>query len=136
MKTNQPPKRQRRVYPDVAALEDRGHFLIFAPRAEEVHRQAATWFWDQEVFDFIAQQLHLMENHSLRSYWMASELKEAGMDWKASILSRCVSGAALEVAKLKANPSFGSEKERAEAFVKSGWGCRGTYYNRHFRKLA
>src|SRR5690242_4326817 len=62
---------------DVAALEDRGHFLYFDPLSVEVHRQAGTWFWDQEIFDFIAQQLHLMESHSLRTYWRAAELKKA-----------------------------------------------------------
>jgi hypothetical protein len=30
---------------DVAALEDRGHVLLFEPTALEVHRQAASWFW-------------------------------------------------------------------------------------------
>src|SRR6516164_5156610 len=45
---------------DVAALEDRGHVLVFAPTALAVHRQAAAWFWDQEIFDFVAAQLHLL----------------------------------------------------------------------------
>src|SRR5215831_1206658 len=36
---------------DVAALEDRGHVLVFEPAALEVHRQAAGWFWDQAIFD-------------------------------------------------------------------------------------
>jgi hypothetical protein len=39
---------------DVAALEDRSHLLFFEPATIEVHRQAAGWFWDQEVFDFVA----------------------------------------------------------------------------------
>src|SRR5262249_60807068 len=34
---------------DVAALEDRGHVLFFEPAPLEVHRQAAGWFWDQEI---------------------------------------------------------------------------------------
>ena len=45
---------------DVAALEDRGHVLVFEPAALEVHRQAAGWFWDQQIFDFVAAQLHSM----------------------------------------------------------------------------
>jgi hypothetical protein len=45
---------------DVAALEDRGHVLVFEPTALEVHRQAAGWFWDQQIFDFVAAQLHSM----------------------------------------------------------------------------
>jgi hypothetical protein len=41
---------------------------------------------------------------------------------------------ALQVAKLKANPSFASDQERARAFVAAGWGCRATFYN-HAKKL-
>src|SRR5713226_4022568 len=44
----------RTLNADVAALEDRGHLLLFEPTPLEVHRQAARWFWDQEVFDFVA----------------------------------------------------------------------------------
>jgi hypothetical protein len=56
---------------DVAALEDRGHVLFFEPTALEVHRQAAGWFWDQEIFDFVAARLHLIDRHSLRTYRQA-----------------------------------------------------------------
>jgi len=74
---------------DVAALEDRGHVLFFEPTALEVHRQAAGWFWDQEIFDFVAGQLHLIVQHSLRTYGQAWELKRAGLDWRRAVLSRC-----------------------------------------------
>ncbi len=119
---------------DVAALEDRGHLLLFEPAPLEVHRQAARWFWDQEIFDFVADHLHLMAQHSLRTYRHAWELKQAGLDWRQGVLCRCLTGAALEVAKLKANPAFGSELERVRTFVQSGAGCRATYF-RHARML-
>src|SRR5262249_50018689 len=119
---------------DVAALEDRGHLLLFEPAPWEVHRQAARWFWDQEIFDFVADHLHLIAQHSLRTYRHASELKQAGLDWRPSVLCRCLTGVALEVAKLKANPAFTSEAERVRAFVQSGTGCRATYF-RHAQKL-
>ena len=32
---------------NVAAVQDRGHVLIFEPTALEVHQQVARWFWDQ-----------------------------------------------------------------------------------------
>ena len=114
---------------DVAALEDRGHCLHFAPSAGEVHRQAAGWFWDQDVFDFVAAHLHMTNQHSLRTYILAWELKKAGLDWRQGVLSRCLTGAALEVAKLKSNPSFASEEQRVRAFVAAGHGCRATYFN-------
>jgi hypothetical protein len=119
---------------DVAALQDRGHCLHFAPSALEVHREAARWFWDQEVFDFVSAYLPWLKQHSLRSYVLAWELKQAGLDWRQAILSRCLSGVALQVAKLKADSSFASDQERARAFVAAGLGCRATYYN-HAKQL-
>src|SRR5216684_4950414 len=119
---------------DVAALEDRGHLLLFEPTPLEVHRQAARWFWGQEIFDFIADHLHLMAQHSLRTYCHAWELKQAGLDWRQGVLCRCLKGVALAVAKLKANPNFASEAERIRAFVRSGAGCRASYF-RHAKKL-
>ena len=119
---------------DVAALEDRGHVLFFEPTALEVHRQAALWYWDQEIFDFVAGHLHLIAQHSLRTYRQASELKQAGLDWRRAVLSRCLSGPALVVARLLADPSFPSEAARVRAFIDGGGGCRATYFY-HARKL-
>ncbi len=124
----------RTLNADVAALEDRGHLLLFEPAPVEVHRQASRWFWDQEIFDFIAGHLHLMAQHSLRTYSHAWELKQAGLDWRQGVLCRCLTGVALAVAKLKANPDFASEAQRVRAFVRSGAGCRATYF-RHAQKL-
>ena len=119
---------------DVAALEDRGHLLLFEPAPLEIHLQAARWFWDAEIFDFVAEHLHLYAQHSLRTYRQAWELKQAGLDWRQGVLSRCLKGTALEVAKLKANRTFASEAERVRAFVQSGAGCRASYF-RHAKKL-
>src|SRR5712692_7708211 len=119
---------------DVAALEDRGHLLLFEPTPLEVHRQAARWFWDTEIFDFVAAHLHLIAQHSLRTYRHAWELKQAGLDWRQGVLCRCLQGAALEVAKLKANRAYASEAERVQAFIQAGAGCRATYFH-HAKKL-
>ena len=119
---------------DVAALEDRGHMLVFEPTALEVHRQAASWFWDQQIFDFVAAQLHSMAQHSLRTYRQAHELKQAGLDWRRTVLNRCLTGPALLVARLKADRTFSSEAARVRAFVAAGGGCRATYFH-HARKL-
>jgi hypothetical protein len=119
---------------DVAALEDRGHVLVFEPTALEVHRQAAGWFWDQEIFDFIAGRLHLLAPHSLRIYPQAWELKQSGLDWRRAVLSRCLTGPALLVAQLKADGSFPNEAARVRAFRAAGGGCRATYFQ-HARKL-
>jgi hypothetical protein len=119
---------------DVAALEDRGHVLFFEPTAFEVHRQAAGWFWDQEIFDFVAGRLHLIGQHSLRTYGQAWELKQARLDWRRAVMSRCLMGPALLVARLQADATFASEAARVRAFIAAGGGCRATYYH-HARKL-
>jgi len=119
---------------DVAALEDRGHVLLFEPTPWEVHRQAAGWFWDQEVFDFVAGHLHLIAGHSLRTYQQAAELKQAGLDWRQAVLHRFLTGPALAVARLKADQTFTSEAARMQVFVQWGAGCRASYF-RHARKL-
>jgi hypothetical protein len=46
---------------------------VFEPTALEVHRQAAGWYWDQEIFDFIACRLQLIAQHSLHMYMQAWE---------------------------------------------------------------
>lgn len=119
---------------DVAALEDRGHAAYFDPPPLEVHLNAAQWFWDQEIFDFVGSHLGLIGQHSLRAYQLAYEQKLAGLDWKRGVLARCLTGAALEVARLKADPSFATEEDRAAAFVAAGHGCRATFFN-HAKKL-
>ena len=65
----------------------------------------------------------------MRHYVAASELKRAGMDWRSLVLSRCLSGGALLVAQLKANPNYLSEAERVRAFIAKGAGSRSTYFN-------
>src|SRR5262249_38426799 len=115
-------------------LEDRGHLLLFEPTVLEIHRQAGAWFWDQEIFDFVARHLHLMRQHSLRIYYQAWELKRAGLDWQQAVLCRHLTGPALVVARLKAARRFASEAARVRAFVQSGAGCRASYF-RHAKGL-
>ena len=114
----------------VTALEDRGQVVVFQPTPLEVHVRAANWFWDQVVFDFIGQHLHLISEPSMRDYFKAWELKEASLDWKAPLFQRWgVAAAKLLVARLKADPSFPSEEARVKAFRSAGGGSRATYFN-------
>jgi hypothetical protein len=118
----------------VTALEDRGHLLHFEPSVLEVHTRTASWFWDQDIFDWIGAHLHLIHRPSMRIYRAAWELKEAGMDWRGQLLERWLKGARLLVARLMADPSFATEEDRVKAFVEQGGGCRATYFN-HARRL-
>src|SRR5262249_38927200 len=61
-------------------------------------------------------------------------VEEGRLAWRQAVLSRCLTGMLLEVAKLKANLSFASEEERVRPFVAAGLGCRATFFN-HAKKL-
>src|SRR4029078_3200618 len=66
---------------NVAALQDRGHVVLFGPTAAEVHAQAGKWFDDREIYEWFAANLHRIREPSMRHYVRAKELKAAGMDW-------------------------------------------------------
>ena len=91
---------------NVSAVEDRGHLLVFEPTALEVHLRTATWFWDQEVFDWIGTHLHLIERPSMRLYYAAWEQKQAGLEWRENLLARWLSGPRLLAAQLRADPTL------------------------------
>ena len=84
----------RTLNANVAALEDRGHVLAFEPAALEVRLRTATWFWDQEVFDWIGAHLHLITRPSMRHYHAAWEQKQAGLEWRENMLARQRTGRA------------------------------------------
>jgi hypothetical protein len=60
---------------------------------------------------------------------LAWQRKVAGLDWKKFVLSQCVTGKLMEVPRLKGDPSYATEEQRAQAFVSAGLGCRVTYFN-------
>jgi hypothetical protein len=113
----------------VAALQDRGHVLVFQPSAAEVHQQAGQWFTDQEIYDWIGQNLHRVREPSLRHYVRARELKEAGMDWTEVLAVEPDNPRARLAAELLASPAHPGNNARARAFVDQGGGCRATFFN-------
>lgn len=121
---------------NVTAVEDRAHVLVFEPNAFEVHQRVAEWFWDQEVFDFIAKHLHLIPCPSMRYYALAAAQKDAGLAWRPAFLQRCgLTDTRLLVAKFMADDRFPTVAERVAAFVKASGCCQATYYN-HACQLA
>jgi hypothetical protein len=116
---------------NVAALEDRGHLIFFEPSALEVHLRTAQWFDDQDVFDFIAQHLHVIPKPSMRHYVNARELKrtdDPAIDWREAMLKCWLPPRRQLVARLKADPLLASEEDRVQAFVEQGGGSRATYF--------
>jgi len=114
---------------NVAALQDRGHVLIFQPSASEMHRQAGTWFKDSEIYDWFGANLHRIGEPSFRHYVRARELKAAGMDWKEVLATEADNKRARLAAEILASDAYASTAERVSAFVRQGGGCRATFFN-------
>ena len=119
---------------NVAALQDRGHVLLFQPGAAEVHRKAGTWFDDPEIYKWFAENLHRVREPSMRHYVRARELKAAGMDWTDVLAVEAENPRARLAAELLASPVHGDTAARVKAFVEQGGGCRATFFN-HRRRL-
>jgi len=119
---------------NVAAVEDRGHTLQFAPTATEVHERTREWFEDKEIYDWIGANLHRVENPSMRLYYKAQELKQAGFDWKRYTPLGTGNDRRQLVAELLADDEFETQEERVTAFFERDGGCRATFFN-HARKL-
>jgi hypothetical protein len=119
---------------NVAALQDRGHVIMFEPSAAEVHRKAGTWFDDPEIYKWFGANLHRVREPSMRQYVRARELKAAGMDWTDVLAVEVENRRARLAAELLASDAYASTAERVEAFVEQGGGCRATFFN-YRRKL-
>jgi hypothetical protein len=114
---------------NVAALQDRGHVVFFAPSAAEVHAQAGGWFDDAEIYAWFGANLHRVREPSLRHYVRARELKAAGMDWTEVLADTDDNRRARLVAELMESGDYAGIEARAAAFVAQGGGCRATFYN-------
>jgi hypothetical protein len=119
---------------NVAALQDRGHVLLFQPSAAEVHQKAGMWFDDEEIYEWFAKNLHRVREPSLRHYVRAKELKAAGMDWTEVLVAEGENPRARLAAELLASPAYDSTAARVKAFAQQGGGCRATFFN-YRRKL-
>ena len=120
---------------NVAALQDRGHVLVFAPTAAEVHRKTGEWFTTEpDVYRWFGENLHLVREPSMRLYLRAAELKRAGMDWMEVLPLAPENPRQRLAAELAADGSFATQEARAREFGVRGGGCRATYFN-HARRL-
>jgi hypothetical protein len=114
---------------NVAALQDRGHVLLFQPSAAEVHAQAGKWFDDAEIYDWFGANLYRVREPSMRHYVRARELKAAGMDWTEVLADATENPRARLANELLASSAYLSTAERVQAFVAQGGGCRATFFN-------
>jgi hypothetical protein len=114
---------------NVAALQDRGHVLLFEPSAAEVHTKAGTWFTDSEIYEWFSKNLHRIHKPSFRHYVRARELKAGNLDWTDVLAAEAENPRARLAAEILASDAYTSTAERAKAFVKHGGGCRATFFN-------
>jgi hypothetical protein len=122
------------VSQNVEALNNRGHLVEFSPTALEVHLKAATFLTAeyQEVFDFFAARLHLIDHPSLRHYLRARESQRAGtIDWRREAASHAfIEGPLLVVAELELDPAFPTVEAKVAEFIRRTEKSRATYFNR------
>lgn len=112
------------------AILDRGHVFYFDPPVIERHKYAATWFYDQEIHDYVGANLHLANELTARTYNLLAQKKRAGHDWKRYFLDRFCHTTVLQVVQqLENDGSYKSVEQRVQEFVRRGLGCRRSYFN-------
>ena len=89
-----------------------------------MYGDASTWFWDQEVFDFVGQHLPYLRKLTLRLFVKAYESKLAGDSWQDCVLDQAYEEGDLERTVLDTLLGGGG----AEEFVRQGHGSRATFY--------
>lgn len=119
---------------NVAAVQDRGHTVVFSPTPLEVHRKTAEWFRDEEVYDWIGERLHRISTPSMRLYIKARELKQSGLPWKELLPLLPENPSKRIASELLTDPTFETQEARAREFTIRGGGCRATYFN-YIRRL-
>jgi hypothetical protein len=115
---------------ETAAILDRGHVVFFDPPPIEVHRHAATWFWNQEIFDFIGERLHRARDHSARLYVKADEVMQAGGDWRGYIEESLNDDLPTEcVQRLEADSTCPKVSDKIARFIAETGMCRASYFS-------
>ena len=100
---------------ETAAILDRCQCYYFDPTNEEVARYVANWFWDQVVFDYAAEHLHVIDELTARMYVKASERRMQGdPKWRNGFT--LLHGPERIVQQICTNGKFPAAKARAAEF--------------------
>ena len=120
----------------VGAVQDRGLLIMFQPDTEEVHRYVGEDLkdlplFDQEVYDFVGDNLHNIQDPSIRLYHNALQLKKAGVNWREAVIeSLQVSEKEMCYLSLQKDDSL-SENDRASLFAEMMDCSERTYWRVH-----
>jgi hypothetical protein len=112
---------------EYAAIIDRGHLVHFDPPPLEIHNEAAKWFWDQGIYNYIGDRLDLVKDLSARTYTKAYERKEAGGNWKKLIDTVYCHDATMQLVKDLENRNC-KKMERVKLFMEETGMSQSTYY--------
>ena len=116
-----------------SAIESRGLKFVFKPSWAEVYMAAGEWFRDQEVLDFVHDNLTHMRHPDARLLNQAVEMRTLalpGHDWR-DVFNPCMKFDRLdqEIARLL-NDTTLTTTEMAAEFVAGGFGDRATFFRR------
>jgi hypothetical protein len=135
--------------PIMQAIESRAEFVYFDPPWSEVYEYVGTWFWDQEIYDYVHKKLDRLKAPDIRLFIKAWNRKKANnphLHWQEIFDDHLDDEVGQIVRELLADRSFDERPKgsgrgnsgRAEAFTertthltKNGKGMdRKTFYNR------
>jgi len=103
------------------AIESRGTVIVFEPTWAEAYAYIGTWFWDQEIFDYLFERMPLLNEPDIRLVRKAYDTKMSnipGLPWQSVIDQHAADHAHILVAEYLAKDiqQFGSEEQRIEAW--------------------
>jgi hypothetical protein len=115
------------------AIQSRALMLYFDPSNEEIHRQAARWFWEQEIHDWIGARLARLHPLDARAYLHCDNDKLGQRDWRRLFLeANAIDAVECLVQDLETDPAYPTAKDRVRRFAEilgSAGGSRSNYYS-------
>ena len=126
------------VSKNLAAVLDRALVVTFMPSAAALHAEAARWFKDEEIYEFIGRHLPIITTPSFRDYDIAQRRKELGRDWQKTLLNRWVDDEKVALyIRVSSEHALCTSAQRETRFAELGGGSRDTYMRaqRRYRQL-
>jgi hypothetical protein len=116
------------------AIQSRAVTLYFDPTSLEIHRDAATWFWDQEIHDWMGQHLYRLRPPEARWYVIAYNDKQAARDWRQLILKAHANNRATSIVQdLEGDPACPMREDKARQFTELMGATKGASRATYFR---
>jgi len=112
--------------PDIVAIADRGHCILFQPSNNEIHKYAVEkQLANQKITQFIGQYYLYAKNLSLRTYKKAEDHFAMGKEWQEKVLKEMhILPKLVEVIKLQKKYKTNNER------IKHYSGSKADYYRK------